>query len=421
MKIVHICTSLKGGAGTAAFRIHEAMLAEGIDSNFLCCDEINNGKKVSKIEEVVNQYARNLISRIFQKIKRIFLEYFNQRTIFLKQYNNAQGFLECEYSSTPYSNFDVLNNLLVKSADIIHLHWIAGLLDYPSFFQNVKKPIVWTFHDMNPFQGIFHYKQDEQRNRFNFGKIDLLSYKIKAKSIKSCNTTIKIVCPSKWLYKTAKNAKVLNRLEVATIPYTIDFHVFQKISRKLVRNKFNIPETETVFLFACQSVGVFRKGFDLLIDALKTVIENNITVIVIGEESIFDISNLKVRFTGTITDNHLLSEYYSVADAFIIPSREDNLPNVVLESVSCGTPIIGLPVGGIQEHILEGVTGILAKDISSIALAKAITKFLRIKETFDPKKIRNYALNNFGNLKVINSYLNIYHSLIQSQIIKDRI
>ena len=95
------------------------------------------------------------------------------------------------------------------------------------------------------------------------------------------------------------------------------------------------------------------------------------------------IPGIDIRKVGPINDNRKLVDYFSLADAFIIPSREDNLPNVMLESLACGTPVIGFPVGGIKEHVINFKTGLLADNISSESLAEAIEKFCKNQERFN--------------------------------------
>jgi glycosyltransferase involved in cell wall biosynthesis len=418
LRIVHICTSVKGGAGTAAYRIHEALLNGQLDSNFLCLDFSNNDKKAFILIPEKKYYSSNIIFRVVRRLRRILSETFNKTTIFIKQYYAIQRLLECEYSSIPNTEFDFLNHQLVKSADIIHLHWVAGLLDYPSFFSKVDKPIVWTFHDMNAFQGIFHYKEDELRNEKIACKIDKEAYNIKIKSIQSCKVPIEIVCPSAWLTSAARASNFCCQLKVNTIPYPIDFNAFQRRNKKLLRENLKIGKDEIVLLFACQNINLLRKGFNLLLKALETISDKDIIIYVIGKKDSFNIANFKIRFTGSMTDNYLLSEYYSLADAFIIPSREDNLPNVMIESFSCGTPVIGFPVGGIKEHVVHQLTGILAKEVSSEALADAIKEFINSRHNFESDKIRDYALNNFENTQISDRYSNIYYSLIDNKFRK---
>jgi hypothetical protein len=139
------------------------------------------------------------------------------------------------------------------------------------------------------------------------------------------------------------------------------------------------------------SINEPRKGFDLLLDALNKISFTDVTLLVLGKAENIQTENLDVRLLGNISDDKKLMEYYSLADAFIIPSREDNLPNVMLESFACGTPVIGFPIGGIKEHVIDYKTGLLAKDISSDALAECIKQFSLNHHRFNRDWIKNYA------------------------------
>jgi len=172
MKILHINSSDKGGAGIAALRLHRAMLSQEIDSCFMSLDnEINDGihyvRFNTKKEELVKpkQPLLTLRNYLSEKIKGTYskdLIEFEKNVISHKKkykvYYNQENY---EIFSTPFSNYDLTESEAYKQADVIHLHWVAGYLDYPSFFENNKKPVVWTIHDENPFRGGFHYKADE--------------------------------------------------------------------------------------------------------------------------------------------------------------------------------------------------------------------------------------------------------------------
>lgn len=83
---------------------------------------------------------------------------------------------------------------------------------------------------------------------------------------------------------------------------------------------------------------------------------------------------------GSISSNTLLSVFYSLADVFVIPSRQDNLPNTVLESMACGTPVVGFDVGGIPDMVRPGETGWLAEPESVHSLQEAIEAALSDNE-----------------------------------------
>jgi glycosyltransferase involved in cell wall biosynthesis len=78
-----------------------------------------------------------------------------------------------------------------------------------------------------------------------------------------------------------------------------------------------------------------------------------------------------------LDDDAMLSLVYSAADILAVPSLQDNLPNTVLESMSCGVPVVAFDVGGIPELVRPGVTGLLAPAGDADALGKAIGRLLR--------------------------------------------
>ena len=65
---------------------------------------------------------------------------------------------------------------------------------------------------------------------------------------------------------------------------------------------------------------------------------------------------------------------YNIADVTVVSSIEDNLPNILLESLSCGTPVVGFKIAGIKDNIVNDFNGYLA-DLGNIdMLSKAIKK-----------------------------------------------
>jgi glycosyltransferase involved in cell wall biosynthesis len=101
---------------------------------------------------------------------------------------------------------------------------------------------------------------------------------------------------------------------------------------------------------------------------------------------------------------------YAAADAFVIPSREDNLPNVMIEALACGTPVIGFPIGGVQETIRHEVNGLLADEVSSEALSNAIMDFNRC--AIKPNEIRKFAENYYHPKTQAQKYIEVYKSCL---------
>jgi nucleoside-diphosphate-sugar epimerase len=79
-----------------------------------------------------------------------------------------------------------------------------------------------------------------------------------------------------------------------------------------------------------------------------------------------------VHYTGHLHDDLSLRALYSAADAFVLPSRQDNLPNTGLEAHACGTPVVAFNTGGLPDIVADRVTGALAEPFEPASLAAAI-------------------------------------------------
>ena len=79
-----------------------------------------------------------------------------------------------------------------------------------------------------------------------------------------------------------------------------------------------------------------------------------------------------VHYTGHLHDDLSLRALYSAADAFVLPSRQDNLPNTGLEAHACGTPVVAFNTGGLPDIVADRVNGALAEPFDPESLAAAI-------------------------------------------------
>jgi glycosyltransferase involved in cell wall biosynthesis len=422
MKVLHINSSDFGGAGIAALRLHKAMLKQGIDSCFMSLDnQINDGinyvrfntkketliKPEQPILSLKNYFLEKLTKRYSKKIALYNKSLVEQKEKFEIIYNNENF----EIFSTPFSNYDLTESEAYKNADIIHLHWVAGYLDYPTFFEKNKKPIVWTIHDENPFRGGFHYKEDEIRNRDKYGDLDRKYYQIKLEAI-SKQKKLTIVSPSKWLAEEAIKSIAFKKRRVLSIYNTLDLEIFKPINKVFSRQFLGIPENANVFMFAAQNITNKRKGFDLLLPIIQRNDLKNTYYLIVGSNSTHLGSRDNIIYTGSIYNDRLMSLAYSAADFFILPSREDNLPNTMVESISCGTPVISFPIGDTKELLKDSKCGILAKDISTESLESIINECLLMKETFKSDLLANFVRHNFSADSITSIYKEVFSEIV---------
>jgi hypothetical protein len=154
MKIVHLNTHSHGGAAVVARRLHRAGVAAGINSTFLTkygTRETVPGhralRKAPWLELVRGATAHPRVYALGKAVERR-LQHRNLA-------NRPSGF---EVFS-PLNDGKRFQGCVDEEApEIIHLHWVAGFVDHPGFFQhNAGRKFVWTLHDMNPFTGGCHH------------------------------------------------------------------------------------------------------------------------------------------------------------------------------------------------------------------------------------------------------------------------
>lgn len=408
MKVLHITTSAKGGAGIAAMRLHQALCKNGVASGFLSTNmTLDFDNKI--VDDVFFKYKKpSVLKKIRIKLENYFFSSELQKTI--EYFENIKGKMCFEMATLPFSSFRLQDHPLVQEADIINLHWMGGILDYPSFFEQCQKPIVWTLHDRNPFQGFFHYQNDERFNAKISTDFDDIMKQIKAVALRQIKKGA-VVSPSKWLLGEAINSDFFPSFINECIPNSIDLDVFKLQDKMGLRQEYSLGSDDFIILFVADSVKNHRKGFDLLIEALSLLENIQVTVVAIGNGEIPIVANIKIIPLGAISTADEMAKCYALADVFVLPSREDNLPNVMLEAFACGTPVIGFPVGGIAEHTKLNLTGILADEISSLSLAKAIQLFYETKTNYKREVIRKYAVDNFSLKKQADAYQKVYDEI----------
>ena len=85
----------------------------------------------------------------------------------------------------------------------------------------------------------------------------------------------------------------------------------------------------------------------------------------------------------------------------------------MLESFLCGVPVIATPVGGMKEHIEHGINGLLANDMSGIALSKILGDYINGSIEFDNKKIREVAVEKFSLTGQVKKYNQLYRQILK--------
>lgn len=371
MKIVQLQNTTKS-AGSSAIRLHNAFLDAGIDATIVSLnkDNIVDSRFVS-----LDKKAR-LRARLSSEIN-------TRRT--KKKYKAIGSF------TYPVLGTDVSKIQAVRNADVIYIHWVlGGFMGFNSFEKlfKLRKPVVIVMHDMFWITGGCHYSLSCRKYESECMFCPVLQSNKKAdlsnKGFKKKQTlynefdNLYFISPSKWLYNEAKKSALLQNKPVFYIPNAIDQTVFKPFDKNTAKEILNLPLDQKVLAFGAVRINSPYKGWPYLEAALKllaaTKNTNDYTVIIFGSgfnEKIAALIPFTTKFLGFL-DEIALTVAYNAADVFIVPSMADNQPTVVMESLCCGTPVVGFDVGGIPDMIEHKQNGYLAEYKNSNDLVDGI-------------------------------------------------
>ena len=418
MRVTQFSTTLSGGAAVAARRLHDALVESGISSRFCYLSPKRNTKSPNASYQTVNSQwkkARNLRTWLITRLQKTGLNRaLKGRAPGLELFSSPRV-----YPATPFGDLGL-------ETDIIHLHWIAKLIDYTSFFASIPDdfPVVWTLHDMNPFTGGCHYagecthfekecSQCPQLGKSGQQDLSWTFFHEKSEALK--NKNIHIVTPSHWLESVARRSAILrNAKSFQTIPYGLDTTVFRPYEKKEARAKLGIHSDKVIVGFGAESLTNYRKGFQHLGRAFaKLSTKQNIAALAFGSGDLRDFE-LEVISTGFVRDPQQQALIYSAADLFVMPSLEDNLPQTGIEAMACGTPVVAFAAGGVPDYVKHEETGLLASTGNTADLATQIDWLAthHKERSMMGKKARAFAVDYFDPQKQAARYVAFYQQLL---------
>ncbi len=402
--IVFISTfESKGGAARAMERLAMALREEGLKVEIISAFGKTKSLSVGhKLQFYFNFILERL--RVFHSVKD--REY-------LYQYSNGRPGLPLHLHPK------------VRSADIVHLHWINfGLLSIKGISKLAsEKPLVWTLHDMWAFTGGCHYAFDCEGYQQNCETCFYLNNERSRSSEKTLQSkknewedkNMLITAPSKWLYDLARESPVLKGKQVQKVGYTVDTNRFTVIETSDLRSKWGISSNSTVILAGAMDLNDKRKGFTLLLESLEMMrdVTDNLELLVFGKTTELKLDGVKITDLGFINDEQDLVEIYNIASVFTLPSIQDNLPNMVLESMACGTPVVAFESGGVVDMIEHLETGYIAQKGDASDFAKGISLALNlVKSEQDKVRISTSIKAKYDKDLVVGQMVKLYRELL---------
>ena len=245
--------------------------------------------------------------------------------------------------------------------------------------------------------------------------INLISrYRIPGKMIlRAAENAQKIIAVSSALKDRLSEIGV-NPEKVVVLRNGVDPNLFMPSDREEERRNLGVSGPLLV------SVGnlVESKGHDLVIEALANL--EGMTLIVIGEgperKALEDLATRlgvsdRVRFMGNLPQGELCN-YYTAADALILASSREGWPNVLLEAMACGTPVVATDVGGTKEAVCSPEAGLLVRERTPESIADAVLEL--VSNPPSREETRKHACK-FGWDEVSRGQKEIFREILSSR------
>ena len=425
IKIVQVNTEdITGGAARAAYRLHQGLLAIGQNSTML----VKSKASQDSLVHLMDQATTDMEGEYEFYCQAIQWQYINENR------SSASNTL----FSLPYMGYEITDHELIQETDIINLHWIAFFQSPVSLKRlfSMGKPVVWTLHDQRPFTGGCHYASGCKKYQsicdicpqLNTDPYHLVESVFKDQIALYEDVDLTIVTPSQWLGQCASSSHLFKKFRIEVIPNAIETEKFHPISAEFSKEKLGLAQDGISILFIAQDIHEKRKGFNYLLQSLQMLSsfpeiadlrkKGKIQLLCLGESrEIFKSIDIPILSLGYIESDESIRAIYGAADIFVLPSLEDNLPNTLLEAMSCGVPAVGFDIGGVCDVIQEDHTGKLVPVGDTQAMAQALLDLVSQNAKRQAMKIncRTAALEKYKLEIQAHTYLQLYNELLDKK------
>ncbi|MBD2579003.1 glycosyltransferase family 4 protein [Oscillatoria sp. FACHB-1406] len=406
MNVLHLNQSdIGGGAAIAAYRLHQGLLAKGVESRLLV------GAKKTSSDRVAVVPRQLKIEAQLSRLNRIpSLNYLNV-----------------------ISSFNLPQHPFFQEADVLNLHNLhTGYFNYLAIPKlAAAKPTVWTLHDLWAFTGHCSHPYDCDRWKIGCGKCpypdtypaiqrDNTSIEWRLKRWASHQSPLAIVTPSHWLMQRAQQS-LLGDLPIHRIPHGIDVEIYAPLETEQCRFVLGIPKGKKVLMFAAENLSDPYKGINLLLQSLAKLpasLKAELFLLILGNggEAIAKAADIENLHLGYTSSDRVKCIAYSAADLFLIPTQADVFSLVALEAMACGTPSVSFAVGGVGDLIRPSVTGYLAQPGDTTDFSRGILQLWEDDTLRDrlSQNCRAIAVSEYSLELQAKRYIQLYQQLLSS-------
>lgn len=314
--------------------------------------------------------------------------------------------------------------------DVVQLNWTAGMLDWPEFFGpdagQPAVPIVWRLADMVPFTGMCHYDQGCRRFASGCGQcpqarasrvIDRSAswLALKATLIQRVPAGgLEVVCQSEWMRRQAETSPVFAGRHMHLIRNGVDASCWYPIAKRAARRELGLPEAGPLMVVATFP-GERRKGAEKMLKVIEASGKRDEAIVLWGAADEGGGRWRGYRVLPFTSDPQQLRLIGSVGDVLVFPSLQDNCPNVVLQCMACGTPVICFDGSGTHELIVAAGAGVSVPVGDFAALLQAGRSLAASKPVGNGLAFGQKASEIFDEDRTVDQYLAVYASIVSRQ------
>lgn len=329
---------------------------------------------------------------------------------------------------SPIATWKLLKLLEEFKPDVVHIHelhaYFVNIAPVINYLKQKNIKTIWTFHCEFMYTGKCGYAYECEKWKSECHKCPQVKeyptslyfdftnkmFHMKKELFEGFDNLM-IVTPSKWLADRVKQSFLHNK-HIHVIHNGIEtnkiFHPQKFDHLKIMHNITN----EKVVLALAPDLMSERKGGKYVIEIAKRMKHEKIKFILIGLKDINEKFDDNIIPLGKIDNQILLSEYYSMADLFIICSKKENFPTTCIEALSCGTPVVGFDEGGTKETA-PGGHGFFVEYGNVNELVEAIKLIFSDVITLENKEANaKFGEENYSRKKMAEDYLELYEELL---------
>jgi glycosyltransferase involved in cell wall biosynthesis len=271
----------------------------------------------------------------------------------------------------------------IITADIYEAHAVSGY-GVPKRLKKlgVNKPFIHTIHGVLADE----YEQAKKNGYQSFrGRIaNSFMHRLAILEGKTAKNATLVVTISKYSVEKIRQYYGIDQSKVRIVPNGVDTEKFKPMDNSAaLKRQFGLSNEKCV-LFVGSLIP--RKGLPFLVEAAKKIVKAQAQTkfLIVGDgplrnqlEKSLKTANLSENFVflGKIKED-ILPAVYNSADVFALPSIQEGQGIVLLEAQASGKPAVAFDIGGVNEAVCNGETGLLVKPKSSEELADAIVKIL---------------------------------------------